>query len=169
MTPSRALQSVAAGGLFALVGVLLHPAVASAQGPACCVENPGPGCGDTTCEGCVCAFDLVCCNVDWDSVCVGEAVSICPLECGCAAALAETLATSRNSSDHRFASGLATPSWPQWPSGLCWPGTVPCHRPPVAGRLRRLYGIPATRLLAVHPKAVASNAAIGCRRPLSPF
>jgi hypothetical protein len=37
------------------------------------------GCGDADTEACVCAADSYCCNVSWDSICVGEVDS---LDCG---------------------------------------------------------------------------------------
>ncbi|MEE8154108.1 MAG: hypothetical protein V3T53_04000, partial [Phycisphaerales bacterium] len=62
-------------------------------GAACndCFENPGgvgqPFCNDecdgVDCPGCcetVCAADSYCCDTDWDGICAGEAVLLCPCE-----------------------------------------------------------------------------------------
>ena len=45
----------------------------------CCEVGAGPGCADPTVEGCVCADDGYCCDVAWDSTCVGLVTS---LACG---------------------------------------------------------------------------------------
>ncbi len=37
-----------------------------------------PGCSDENCCNAVCAVDPFCCVVEWDVVCVGEALTICP-------------------------------------------------------------------------------------------
>jgi cysteine-rich repeat protein len=45
----------------------------------CCVPDPGgaPGCGDPTCQNLVCSTDPFCCSVAWDSICAGEAATLC--------------------------------------------------------------------------------------------
>jgi len=46
-------------------------------------ESGGPL--DPSCDECVanvCDFDSFCCEVEWDSICVGEAEEICGLDCG---------------------------------------------------------------------------------------
>jgi hypothetical protein len=35
------------------------------------------GCDDAACQATVCGIDSWCCNVNWDSICVGEAQSLC--------------------------------------------------------------------------------------------
>jgi hypothetical protein len=51
--------------------------------PACpasdhdCYSTGIPGCTDTTCCDTVCSIDVFCCDTFWDSVCVGEATSLC--------------------------------------------------------------------------------------------
>ncbi len=46
-----------------------------------CFSAGGPYCNDADCCNAVCAVDSFCCNVSWDSVCVGEAGPICA-SCG---------------------------------------------------------------------------------------
>jgi hypothetical protein len=44
-----------------------------------------PGCDNdegTDCVGTVCAIDSFCCEVEWDDLCVGEAIDFCGLTCG---------------------------------------------------------------------------------------
>ena len=46
----------------------------------CCmdtVEGDTTGCNDSECEATVCAQDGFCCLVDWDSICISEAESLC--------------------------------------------------------------------------------------------
>ena len=43
----------------------------------CCYGGNAVGCNDATCESIVCAVDPFCCNVDWDSICSGEAQTLC--------------------------------------------------------------------------------------------
>jgi subtilisin-like proprotein convertase family protein len=46
----------------------------------CDTPHPWPGCTDPVCEALVCAQDSYCCAVQWDSICVGEALDKC--DCG---------------------------------------------------------------------------------------
>jgi hypothetical protein len=49
-----------------------------ASGDSTCFDaQAGPGCSDPGCENLVCAVDAFCCNSAWDSVCVGEANTLC--------------------------------------------------------------------------------------------
>jgi subtilisin-like proprotein convertase family protein len=48
-------------------------------GSDCCVANGTPGCDDPTCEAIVCAVDPFCCDVAWDSICAGEAQTMCEI------------------------------------------------------------------------------------------
>jgi hypothetical protein len=43
----------------------------------CCSGGNGIGCNDATCQGIVCGADSFCCAVAWDSICDGEAASMC--------------------------------------------------------------------------------------------
>jgi hypothetical protein len=45
---------------------------------SCCFASGGLGCNDVECCELVCAVDPFCCEVAWDSVCAGEAISMCP-------------------------------------------------------------------------------------------
>ena len=47
----------------------------------CCEANGSAGCGDEAVTSCVCALDPFCCQVDWDAICVGEAVEDCGSSC----------------------------------------------------------------------------------------
>jgi hypothetical protein len=47
----------------------------------CCFANGGLGCDDPTCEAAVCAVDPFCCATAWDSICAGEAATLCPKLC----------------------------------------------------------------------------------------
>ena len=48
----------------------------------CCIANGTPGCEDAKIQGCVCAFDAYCCNVQWDSICADEVESLGCGSCG---------------------------------------------------------------------------------------
>jgi cysteine-rich repeat protein len=45
----------------------------------CCFADPGgaTGCNDPACQNTVCSVDAFCCSVAWDSICAGEAFSLC--------------------------------------------------------------------------------------------
>jgi hypothetical protein len=43
----------------------------------CCSGGDGIGCNDRTCESTVCGVDPFCCSVAWDSICDGEAGTLC--------------------------------------------------------------------------------------------
>jgi hypothetical protein len=49
-------------------------------GGDCCIANGTPGCDDVECCESVCAIDPFCCDISWDSICAGEAQSLC--DCG---------------------------------------------------------------------------------------
>lgn len=49
----------------------------------CCQARSNPGCGDDTCQACVCNVDSFCCDELWDTGCVAIASDDCPDECGC--------------------------------------------------------------------------------------
>ncbi|MCA9283868.1 MAG: hypothetical protein KDA22_01540, partial [Phycisphaerales bacterium] len=60
---------------------------AAGAGP-CDKPHSGPGCGEVACCETVCAFDPVCCDSEWDEVCVEEAAELCagipcPMEGNC--------------------------------------------------------------------------------------
>lgn len=64
--------------LAAAVGVLLAGQAAAQCGSGgSCFEIHGPGCSDGDCCAAVCAVDLFCCGVLWDTLCVGEASTYC--------------------------------------------------------------------------------------------
>jgi hypothetical protein len=42
----------------------------------CCELGHGPGCSDPDIEACVCAVDAYCCEVEWDTICVNEVISL---------------------------------------------------------------------------------------------
>ena len=54
----------------------------SCFGP-CCNTHPYPGCADKTIQAAVCAVDPFCCNVEWDSICVGRVTSAAGDSCDC--------------------------------------------------------------------------------------
>jgi V8-like Glu-specific endopeptidase len=47
------------------------------SGPSCTVVHGTPGCSDASCCVNVCTVDPYCCNVQWDSLCVGGAQDLC--------------------------------------------------------------------------------------------
>lgn len=48
------------------------------EGGDCCVPNFGtPGCKDSDCCNAICAVDPFCCNVEWDDICVDQALTGC--------------------------------------------------------------------------------------------
>jgi hypothetical protein len=55
---------------------------AGGGGSNCCFANGGLGCDDAACEGIVCGADPFCCDTAWDTICAGEAASLCGDLCG---------------------------------------------------------------------------------------
>ncbi|NUN12744.1 MAG: hypothetical protein HUU55_03830 [Myxococcales bacterium] len=51
----------------------------------CCVSKSVPGCGNLTCQTCVCSADGFCCSTAWDGLCAGRAQNQCASSCLCAA------------------------------------------------------------------------------------
>jgi hypothetical protein len=49
-------------------------------GSNCYDSRPEPGCDDQVCEDTVCAIDPWCCNFNWDSICVIEAIDLCNVD-----------------------------------------------------------------------------------------
>lgn len=47
------------------------------SGPSCTTVHSTPGCSDASCCVNVCSVDPFCCNVQWDSICVGGAQNLC--------------------------------------------------------------------------------------------
>jgi hypothetical protein len=47
----------------------------------CCMEQPGPGCGDMVVTDCTCMVDGGCCLLPWDDHCIGVAVTACGIAC----------------------------------------------------------------------------------------
>ena len=47
----------------------------------CCYANGTPGCDDATCEAIVCGIDSWCCDVEWDDICAGMALTECGTLC----------------------------------------------------------------------------------------
>jgi hypothetical protein len=45
---------------------------------SCFVPHPTPGCNDAICCKKICLIDPFCCDVQWDSICVNEALQLCP-------------------------------------------------------------------------------------------
>ncbi len=62
-----------------------------------CKPSDQPGTADKTVEACVCGLDAYCCNVSWDSTCVGEAKDDCGADCGCEKLPKAELACTSNS------------------------------------------------------------------------
>jgi hypothetical protein len=56
------------------------PAICGPGAGDCFSANGTPGCEDPECCATVCAIDPFCCDVAWDSICAGEAVSLCGVE-----------------------------------------------------------------------------------------
>jgi hypothetical protein len=44
-----------------------------------CLTEGAPGCADELCCAAMCALDSYCCSHAWDTLCVAEAVEVCPL------------------------------------------------------------------------------------------
>jgi len=49
----------------------------------CCGEQDVPGCGEKTCQSCVCDVDPNCCGDVWDALCQGIAETDCSVSCPC--------------------------------------------------------------------------------------
>ena len=47
----------------------------------CCLPHDGVGCDDPACESEICSADAFCCDTQWDDICAGAAVELCPV-CG---------------------------------------------------------------------------------------
>ena len=45
---------------------------------ACCTAHPTPYCNNPACCNIVCSVDPFCCNNQWDGICAGEALVVCP-------------------------------------------------------------------------------------------
>ncbi|MFQ5463806.1 MAG: hypothetical protein ACE5E5_14410, partial [Phycisphaerae bacterium] len=43
----------------------------------CCVSNGTPGCNDAACCDAVCSADPFCCDTTWDTMCAGQAETLC--------------------------------------------------------------------------------------------
>lgn len=59
-------------------------------GGSCFAVSKGPGCQDAECCESVCAVDPDCCTVQWDALCVSQAIKLCaeaPLNDDCAGAI----------------------------------------------------------------------------------
>jgi len=62
------------------------------DGGSCCVTDSGVGgCDTAAVEACVCAFDSECCDVEWDQICVAEAIIDCGAVCDEDACVVEDL------------------------------------------------------------------------------
>ncbi len=48
---------------------------------SCFVSHASPSCNDSACCASVCSIDPYCCTTSWDSICSGEAITLCP-NCG---------------------------------------------------------------------------------------
>lgn len=59
------------------------PCECGAAASACCEPNFDGGCPELPCETCVCGEDPFCCDLFWDSSCVGIAADACEPDCGC--------------------------------------------------------------------------------------
>jgi hypothetical protein len=72
---------VTAAALLGAVMMTCRPgagAIGVCGGPGdCCVDHGAPGCSDVACCQLVCAIDPFCCETAWDSICAGEADSLC--------------------------------------------------------------------------------------------
>ncbi len=80
-------QTVTIEGSFTLNGASGLPAPVG----GCCVAQTSAGCAvDPPCETCVCAFDMFCCNTQWDSICANEASNDCIASCASCTAGAST-------------------------------------------------------------------------------
>ncbi len=64
-------------GLFAGSQALAQAACGDPAAGSCFEANLTPGCDDQACCEAVCAVDLFCCDVSWDSVCAEAAEDIC--------------------------------------------------------------------------------------------
>lgn len=78
---SMIAPSFALSAAVALVGD--PPAVCFNATHSCLTEGEA-GCSDAVCCDAVCSIDPFCCSVEWDGICVGEAVKFCAItgECG---------------------------------------------------------------------------------------
>ncbi len=55
---------------------------AGGGGSNCCFQHITPGCDNPGCENAVCSIDPLCCLSEWDSICAGEAATLCNELCG---------------------------------------------------------------------------------------
>ncbi len=53
----------------------------SIPGGNCCTTGHGAGCNVVAIQSCVCAIDPLCCDVNWDGICVNEAQADCGASC----------------------------------------------------------------------------------------
>ena len=59
------------------------PTATPTSGGDCCNAHPGPGCGNTACQDCVCGLDTPCCASAWDDLCASGAAIECAAQCPC--------------------------------------------------------------------------------------
>ena len=82
---SKSLRSSHVALFIALACVILSNQVngqACDEGAGSCFEpNATPGCDCSPCCELVCEFDPICCDVEWDFVCVENTVDFCGLDC----------------------------------------------------------------------------------------
>ena len=64
------------GGTTSQTGTALNEYCDPSCG-TCLTSGGGPGCTNAECEATVCALDSFCCDVEWDSICVDEAIDSC--------------------------------------------------------------------------------------------
>ena len=57
-----------------------NPACTAKAGD-CCEANGTPGCSDPDCCSLICHADPFCCDIEWDSICAGEAEQFCGKLC----------------------------------------------------------------------------------------
>ena len=67
------------------IGICAGPFCGDAAAGSCYEVNGNQGCNNTACCQTVCAADVFCCNVNWDSLCVDQAFELCG-DCGAPAA-----------------------------------------------------------------------------------
>lgn len=73
--PVRLLLAVAF--CYTALVLFLAPAATAGNGSDCCEASGGLGCDDSGCTQLVCGLDSFCCEVEWDSICAGEALAFC--------------------------------------------------------------------------------------------
>ncbi|MFQ5461549.1 MAG: hypothetical protein ACE5E5_02875 [Phycisphaerae bacterium] len=122
----------------------------------CCQDLGTPGCGDSACCLAVCAVDPFCCGTAWDTVCAGEAVTVCdPLCNACPDGAITWLDPADGFLDARQPTDIGDAALLQGVSEISVSG-------PVGAEALECWSLcETTQNIALHPPGSGANAVVG--------